>query len=256
MGARGTSPPHPPVAELVEAKSEHDDGRGGQEDTDEIKPHLRPAGRRLERGAERQGGSRDQDQQPEGDAPTDEPLEDSDEHKGEHARHGSRRPQPAQRLGLLPAVVVIRDEHDERGPQAGSGETRERLRGQHHGHAPTRRHENHGSEEERRRRLEETLGPKALAEFGAEQDERGNRQRMQNDRHSHRGGRGLEAGDNPTHRDRQRGEVEGQQRLPQGDDDHRQPRSLRRGRWAAVGQAWLASWPRSHRSRHLKNRAG
>src|SRR5262249_23537832 len=142
---------------------------------------------------------------------------------------GPRRAQPAHGLRLLLASIVIRDEHHQGWDQGGPREPGQALGREHHFRGRAEYHRHHGQQEEAHRRLEEDLRPEALAELGAQHDDPGAAERVQDDRRPH-GRRGrVEALDHPAHGHRDGGDVKGHQHLAHGDDDHWHPRVARLG---------------------------
>src|SRR5208283_120290 len=94
-----------------------------------LKPRLRP----LELEAKHQDCGSVNNQEPERHSPTDIPFQRADDQECQHPRHSTRRTEPAQRLRLLLASIVIGYENDQRGDQSGSRQTGQTLCGEHNG---------------------------------------------------------------------------------------------------------------------------
>ena len=228
-GCAGPRHAEAPAVEVVEAEADQDDGGRGQHHAHEVDPHILPAFVRLQPEAQEEHDRRDHDQEPEHGAPADEGAEHAADQERRDAGGGARRSQGAHGGRLLPAVIVVGDQRDQRRHDHRRGEADQALRRQHHGRDRAERHQHLPDAEQRHHDAEDARRPEALDELGAQHDEARDRERVHDDARADRGRRHAEALDHAADRDRQGGDVERHDRLAERDGDHRHPGFARLG---------------------------
>lgn len=224
-GAPGSASRMAPTVQVVEAQSEQNDRRADEHGRREVDPDARVAlvAAQLEAEEEHHDGQaeRDEEDRP----PPHERAQRATDEECADARERARRPEGADRGGLLRAAVILGDEcheggHDDRGGRAGEHLTADRPldRGRHdHHHRRESEDTQHGAEDQH--------PAHSLSELRTGHHECRDREAVDDDRRTGDGRRHTEVVDHAAERDRQRGDVERHEHLRQEQADHRRPRA-------------------------------